>query len=106
MQLEERIHLRIKDETQAMEVLSNRVTDLQERTEGVEELKEMKEIKRKKEIEKEKEIKRKEEMEKERKLMEEVQEIQRKGEFEKLVDMETPHVARFLIQANNITYNR
>ena len=35
--------------------------------------------------------------------MEEVHAIQKKGEFEKLVDMETPHVARFLIQANNIT---
>ena len=38
--------------------------------------------------------------------MEEVQEIQRKGEFEKLVDMETPHVARFIIQGNNITLNQ
>ena len=38
--------------------------------------------------------------------MQEVQEIQKKGEFEKLVDMQTPHVARFLIQANNITYTQ
>ena len=36
--LEERIHLRIKDEAAAMEVLSNKVADLQAKSEGIEEL--------------------------------------------------------------------
>ena len=51
--LEERIHLRIKEETEAMEVLSNKVADLQEKSEGVEELKELKKIK---EIKREKKV--------------------------------------------------
>ena len=38
--------------------------------------------------------------------LEEALEMQRKGRYEELVDMETPHAARFLIQANNITYNQ
>ena len=46
--LEERIYLRIKVEREAMEVLSNKVADLREKSEGVEELKELKEIKRRK----------------------------------------------------------
>ena len=95
--LEERIHLRIKEETEAIEVLNNKVVNLQAKTEGIEELKELKEltelkelkeIKRQKEREREREKEMMEMMEKERKLMEEVQEIQRKGELEKLVDME------------------
>ena len=99
--LEKRIYLRIKDETEAMEVLNNKVTNFQERTEGIEELKEFKEIK--KEKEQKKKMEKEMEKEKESKLMEEVREIQRKGKFEKLVDMKTPYVNRFFISDNNIT---
>ena len=82
--LEEMIHLRIKEGIEAMEVFSNKVTDLHDISEEVRN--ELNEIRK----------------EWEEKEMMVAKEIQKKGEFEKLVDMETPHVPRFLIQANNI----
>ena len=38
-----------------------------------------------------------------RKRMELVEELQKKGEFEKLISMDTAYVGRFLIKDNNIT---